>query len=576
MATRPSVWTFKSIPAGGPIGRPAYGDEWILRGLRKHEANYSSVICFETGDPKRLLQLKEFFCGSKAKEKGYGEHSVYVYDPWNGLGELDKATKQVNPERPGEGRRLEEETGEQIRDLGGCLNRMDPKLKGGKAILVLYWLTQEQEGKTHPRLVSALKAWATSEALIQWRSLVLLLAPHSSDILDEPTRDLVASIEVDTGHESEREAERKELVRYLAGVYGINLTEGEEDAVQKAIRGLNLHQAEALLRESYVLKHRFDLEQIKESKSELVKKTGVLEVEEPKGGFEEIGGYIAVKEFITKKIIEVIHKPERARKFALAEPRGILFFGPPGTGKTLFAKSLARAIEYPFINFKTENLYGQWLGESGRRMKSAIRTAEQMSPAIIFIDEIDRFGKRTATTDSAGEETRRVFSQMLEWLGDPDRKAIIVGATNRLQDLDEAFIRTGRFDYKIPLLYPDGEARLEILRIHLGLPGPDGKPSPKPKPPLALSDEDFLTFLRGEIVPYVQNYAGADLEELVNRSKRCAFEREAEAVDPDDFRKSLRSFRIDPESRRKQREDYATLARKYADDENFLRGLGIT
>ena len=114
MATRPSVWTFKSIPAGGPIGRPAYGDEWILRGLRKHEANYSSVICFETGDPKRLLQLKEFFCGSKAKEKGYGEHSVYVYDPWNGLGELDKATKQVNPERPGEGRRLEEETGEQI------------------------------------------------------------------------------------------------------------------------------------------------------------------------------------------------------------------------------------------------------------------------------------------------------------------------------------------------------------------------------------------------------------------------------------------------------------------------------
>jgi ATP-dependent 26S proteasome regulatory subunit len=86
-------------------------------------------------------------------------------------------------------------------------------------------------------------------------------------------------------------------------------------------------------------------------------------------------------------------------------------------------------------------------------MKTAIKTAEEMSPAIVFVDEIDRFGKRTATTDSADEETRRVFSQLLEWLGDQNRKAIIVGTTNRPTDLDEAFIRTGRFDYKIPILY---------------------------------------------------------------------------------------------------------------------------
>ncbi|NIW14197.1 MAG: AAA family ATPase, partial [Candidatus Thorarchaeota archaeon] len=91
--------------------------------------------------------------------------------------------------------------------------------------------------------------------------------------------------------------------------------------------------------------------------------------------------------------------------------------------------------------------------------------------------------------DSAGEETRRVFSQLLEWLGDENRKAIIVGTTNRPEDLDKAFIRTGRFDYKIPILYPDEEARLHILRIHLGLPDEQGRKSPKRKPPLAISEE---------------------------------------------------------------------------------------
>lgn len=569
MAPRASVWTSKSNLASNLLEGPAYDDEWIVQGLLKREHNYSTVICFETGDPRRLRQLLEFFRSSKAKDKGYGEDTVYVYDPWNGLGQLDKSTGEVNPDIPKDGRRLQEETGERIRDLGACLNVMDLRLRKGRTALILYWLTKDQEEETRPRLLSALKAWATDKAIVSGGSLVLLLAASSSDVLDEATRDLVASIEV----EASKESERKELIRYLAGLFGIALTEEGRGTVEGAIRGINLHQAEALLRESYFLTRGFDLEQIKKLKSELVKKTGVLEVEEPKEGFEAIGGYDVVKEFIAQKIIKVIHNPERAREWALATPRGILLFGPPGTGKTLFAKSLAKEIAYPFINFKTENIYGSLLGESGRRVKTVIRTAEQMSPAIIFIDEIDRFGKRTATTDSAGEETRRVFSQLLEWLGDQNRKAIIVGTTNRPDDLDEAFIRTGRFDYKIPLLYPDEEARLDILRIHLGLPAPDGRPSPKTKPPLAVSDKESLTFLREAIVPYTKNYTGAELEELVNRSKRCAFERGPAPVGPDDFTKSLRTFRIDPDGRGKQREQFEDLAKKFTDDETFLEHL---
>ncbi|MFH1881838.1 MAG: ATP-binding protein [Planctomycetota bacterium] len=528
------------------------------------------VMCFETGDPVRLEQIRTFFC-DPSLSKEYSDHSIYIYDPWNGLGLLDKRSNRINPsvieQESGVGRKFQEETGNRIQDLARCLNVIDDKLRNTKTIFILHGLSQDQEGK--PRFLSALKAWAISGELIQYHSIVILFGSGLSGLLDSETKDLIATVEVKLGSDSEYER----LIAYLANIFSISLANEEMGILKGAVRGLNLHQAEAILRESYALKARFDLEQIKVSKGDLVKRTGVLEIEEPKGGFESIGGYRAVKEFIQRKIIDVIHAPERAKQFAVPLPRGILLFGPPGTGKTLFAKALTKAIQIPFIRLKTEDIYQKYLGESGQQMRSAIRTAEQMSPAIVFIDEIDRFGRRAATSDSAGEETRRVFSQLLEWLGDDSRKAIIVGTTNRPQDLDEAFIRTGRFDYKIPILYPDAEARLEILRIHLGLPDLKGNPSPKSKPPLALSDREFLSFLQKEIVPRTSNYTGAELEELVTRAKRTAFERNAIAVEGEDFLKGLSSFRLDPLSRSEQQKQFEELTMKFTDDETFLKGL---
>ena len=120
-------------------------------------------------------------------------------------------------------------------------------------------------------------------------------------------------------------------------------------------------------------------------------------------------------------MINVLRRPEKARYFGLGLPKGLLFFGPPGTGKSLFANALASEVQLPFINLVTENIYSKWLGESGQNMKNAITLAEKMSPAIVFVDEIDRFGKRAgASAGSAEEETQRVFSQFLEWLGMPE------------------------------------------------------------------------------------------------------------------------------------------------------------
>lgn len=566
--------------------RPEYDDEWILKGLDKHQAMYSMVLYFDSGDPARFEQLKFFFTHHPLR--GYEHHDIYIYDPWKGLGQLDKSTGTMNYDiYEGETKRgasLKDETKDNKRgktSLPKSLSIMDAKLKTEKIIFILHSLISDSDRDISDEnldLLSAMRSWATSKEIIslgsstELPSLIILMGNAVTSLLDkEPeTKDLVATIAVEAGKETEYE----NLIDVLASRFDLSqLIAEQKKSLTLSLKGLNLHQAEATLRESYKIKSSFDLDQIKSSKADQVRKTGILEVEEPMDGFEGIGGYDEVKQFIKNKMIRIMRMQDRANKFAIPLPRGVLLFGPPGTGKTLFAKALAKEVQLPFINIKTENIYTQWLGESGRKMKTAIRTANDMSPAIVFIDEIDRFGKRADSRDSAGEETRRVFSQLLEWLGDPNRKAIIVGTTNIPEHIDPAFLRTGRFDYKIPIYYPNKEARLEILKVHLGISEINGKKSPKPKPPLSLSDSEFILFLKKEIIPHTRFWAGAELEELVNRAKRNAFERDTEAVEPEDFKKSIKLFRI--EDRGEQLEKLETQIKKYTDDQTFIKNLNI-
>jgi SpoVK/Ycf46/Vps4 family AAA+-type ATPase len=394
---------------------------------------------------------------------------------------------------------------------------------------------------------------------------VFLVTSEVERILDEFTRELAVVITVDPSSRTERER----LIQAIARELEVDIREEQVSELVIATAGLNLHQLESILLETYYTEKRFSVGRIKTLKSELVKKSGVLEVTDPRATFDDIGGYQVNKDFVRRYIINVLARPDRARRLGVPLPRGLLLFGPPGTGKSLFANALASEVNLPFINLVTENIYSKWLGESGQKMKNAIRLAEKMSPAVVFVDEIDRFGRRGQAADSAGEETRRVFSQFLEWLGRPDREAIIVGTTNVPEHLDEAFTRTGRFDYKIPFLYPGPAARLDVMRVHLGL----ASANRRPRTPLAVPEEDLLHYLRENVVPATASFSGAELEEVVTRAKRNAFDRGAEAVGPEDFDESVRSFRIDTRQRKRTIENYLDEARRLTDDQPFLDAI---
>lgn len=544
-------------------------ESWIQSGILKRRANYSPILCFETVDPKRIYQLKSFLLSSP--EFSQTEH-FFLYDPWEGLGTLRKGVDGplFEPYRKRSLRdtpltsRIRPEGGIEFGALKSVLKEVDPFLKTSQTVFLLQNVSDVREADTG--FQAAMRAWAIDPNILSKGSTVIILTSDASRIMDDFTKEYVVVIAIDPSTSQERES----LIMSVGRELGVSLDESRLESAAVALSGLNLHQVESILLESYQRVKDFEPDIMKELKSELVKRSGVLEVRDPQFSFKDIGGYHAIKDFVSKYIINVLKRPEKARRFGLGLPKGLLFFGPPGTGKSLFSNALASEVQLPFINLVTENIYSKWLGESGQNMKNAIIMAEKMSPAIVFVDEIDRFGKRTGSSaGSAEEETQRVFSQFLEWLGRPDREAIIVGTTNVPEHLDEAFLRAGRFDYKIPFLYPGPEARLEILLVHLGL-SPGGR---RPPVPLDMKPEDVRGFLMEAVVPLTKNFSCAELEELVTRAKRISFDKDREHVSGDDLVTAATTFRIDYSARRRTVETCMIQARHFTDDQTFLDAI---
>lgn len=533
---------------------------WIERLVAKRQAQFSNVLAVLSKDPQRFRQFLAYLRGHPE----YREFQLYRYTPWEGLTSFEQEEDRFRPvvRESGEYDRLAG-LANQTTELREALKQMDEQLKSKTTILLLEHLEGEQ---TSVPVVQAVRSWAHDRAVTARGSMVVLFTGGLSRALDDLTIDQIATYQpplADT-------AERSWLTRRTTRAVGVELSERDLQQLTQATAGLDLHQLEAVLTEAYdrSSQGRITLEMVGELKAEFIKRSHLVEVEEPEWGFESVGGYWAVKRFVERNVIQVLHEHERARRFGVPLPRGLLLFGPPGTGKTLFVKALARETNLPFINLRTENLFSMWLGESGRKFGEAIRLAEQMSPAIVFIDEIDRFGKRSGTSaDGASQETQRVFSQVLEWLGDKRRKSVIVGTTNTPEHLDEAFLRAGRFDYKIPFLYPGQEARREILEIHLGLREGGGVPSL----PWGISSEEREQLLE-ELSDKTQDFTGAELEQLALRARRTAFNSRREDILSEDLHRALEGFRIDG-GRSSQKERYLSQAASYTDDATFLEDL---
>src|ERR671922_1887588 len=159
--------------------------------------------------------------------------------------------------------------------------------------------------------------------------------------------------------------------------------------------------------------------------------------------------------------------PDMYRQLGHAIPKGILLHGPSGTGKTLLAKAIATESEANFISVKGPELISKWIGESERGIREVFRKARQASPCIIFFDEIDALAPRRGTSGDAHVAERVVAQLLSEMDGVEDLRGVLVlAATNRVDAVDPALLRPGRFDRVIAIESPDEEDRVAILQVH--------------------------------------------------------------------------------------------------------------
>ena len=186
----------------------------------------------------------------------------------------------------------------------------------------------------------------------------------------------------------------------------------------------------------------------------------------PEITYEDIGGLSDEIKKIRELVEIPLKHPEIFERLGIESPKGILLHGPPGTGKTLLAKAVANETEANFILLNGPEIMSKFYGESEKKIRDIFEEAEKTAPAIIFIDEIDAIAPKRE--DVTGEVERRVVSQLLSMMdGLKNRgKVIVIGATNRLNAIDPALRRPGRFDRELEISVPGKEGRLTILKIH--------------------------------------------------------------------------------------------------------------
>ena len=201
------------------------------------------------------------------------------------------------------------------------------------------------------------------------------------------------------------------------------------------------------------------------------KAVDVSEENIPEINYEDIGGLNDEIKKIREMVEIPMKRPEIFQRLGIEPPKGVLLHGPPGTGKTLLAKAVANESKANFILLNGPEIMSKFYGESEKKIRDIFEEAEKTAPTIIFIDEIDAIAPKRE--DVQGEVERRVVSQLLTLMdGLKSRgKVIVIGATNRVNALDPALRRPGRFDREIEVGVPSKEGRLQILKIHTrGMP----------------------------------------------------------------------------------------------------------
>jgi len=315
---------------------------------------------------------------------------------------------------------------------------------------------------------------------------VTLPGPRREDfdrLLGQIVRDLARRRPIEVALDSE---ERAMLVNHLAG--------------------LTLIEAEKILTKAIVEDGRLTVEDIRhvvEAKRAVVEREGLLEYYPVEASAVEVADLRRLREWLEKRKA-VVAEPLRAGEFGLPFPRGVLLLGVPGCGKSLSAKAVAMEWKLPLLKLDTSTLYNKFIGESEKNFKRAMRTAEDMAPVVLWIDEIEK--AFASGGDEDGGVSQRILGSFLSWMQERTGDVFVVATANNIDRLPAEFLRKGRFDEIFFVDLPDGTIREEIFGIHLQRRGQQA--------------DDFEL---GELAGLTEGFSGAEIEQVVISGLYSAF-----------------------------------------------------
>ncbi len=250
-------------------------------------------------------------------------------------------------------------------------------------------------------------------------------------------------------------------------------------------------------------------------------------IEKPTEKYSDVGGLEAQIQELKETVELPLLKPELFEKIGIDPPKGVLLHGAPGTGKTLLAKAVAHETQAAFIRLIGSELVQKFIGEGARLVREIFEFARENSPSILFIDELDAIGSRRLDLATSGDrEVQRTLMQLLSELDgfNPRGDVKVVAATNRIDILDPAMLRPGRFDRIIEIPMPNAESRLDIFKIHssgMNLKG----------------DVDF-----DYLIQMTDGSSGADIKNICTESGMFAIRSSRDHVINEDFTDAIKKI----------------------------------
>ena len=244
-----------------------------------------------------------------------------------------------------------------------------------------------------------------------------------------------------------------------------DLSPAEREQILKAALGLTATEAENVFAKSLVENRCFDIDIIVSEKEQIIRKTGLLEYYTATEAFADVGGMDSLKDWLHTRSLAFT---EKAREFGLPQPKGMMLLGVQGCGKSLCCKAVASLWKLPLLRLDVGKIFSGIVGSSEENARRAIRIAESVAPAILWIDELEKgfAGTQSSPFSDAGT-TARVFASFVTWLQEKTAPVFVVATANEISQLPPELLRKGRFDEIFFVDLPSVEERREIFEIHL-------------------------------------------------------------------------------------------------------------